>query len=521
MDNNIYIKKPNNTQSSLKIWLLRVVVIVLPATILMTVFIYLSIYGFASISFNGDNTVVSLSNNNYVKTINNYRSGSSQLIKKNNYTATVKNSTGSFITSLNTKGFLQTTNLAASLTPEASSTIIATNPYQCTVTIGGILYSYQCTPDSEITPIGNEAIKFKKQFFDPTKNIINNDTIEALSFNQQLMSLVQINDTQVWTIVKISPLSADDVESQEPHLELRQYSNGDFVTPTLTKKIDNARLTGMQPYQKGVILYSKDSLDAYYLTSFDGAMQKIPFTNLPKIDGFGFDIITQGEYITYYYKNTVRDDQMPKKVKNLSVSSVHKLAEPKITKTNYLYTSAFVCSDNTLCIYTQNNGQFIMQNDTKKTLYQVSGYTPYGDKLLLNINNNAVLYDIQKNSGYIAYSGSSDSSICGMQIVQKQIRLCVDSQASGDTYAMQLDLNKNKSVNIIDAMNQIAKNNHIGYITALGNTIFINTDLSQTYDPTTKTYNVNESMRQYAVKTINQAVKDAGVDVTKYQIIIN
>lgn len=521
MDNNIYITKPNNTQSRLKIWALRVIIIGIPLAVALTVVFYLGIFGFIQVTFGGSVANLSLVSDGGSKTIAEYKSGSSQLVKKNNYSATLKNNDGSYVTTVSTKGFLKKSTMDADLTPEAAASIIGTNPYQCTLTIGGVLYSYRCVTDSELKPLGNEVTTFKKQYLDQTKNIINTSSIDIFNYNQQLLSLLKTSDTQVWMIVRVNPAGdADDTDSKIV-TELRQYSNGDFTTPTKTRVLDNNQLTGMQAYQDGVIIYSKDSVDAHYLSSFDATLQKIPFSTLPIIDGYGFDIAIKGEFSSYYYKNRVRDDQMPKKVKNLSISSVYKLDQPKITPTKYLYTSAFMCADNTLCIYLQNKGQFIIQDEKQKSLYQVSGFDIYKEKLLLNMNNNVVLYDIQNNSGYIVYAGSVNSSICGIQIVRSEVRLCVDSQASGDTYAILLDFGKQKEVNIIEAMNVIAKNNHVDYITAISNTIFINTSLSQTYDTTSKTYNVDENMRQYAVKTINQAVKDAGLDTTKYKVIIN
>ena len=522
MDNNIYISSTNsNPKNHTLSLIIKIVVSIIVLSVVLIILFFISTRGYLSVTSNNTKVSLSLVNQFSQKDVGNYTDGNKMLIKKNDYTLLVHSANKSYISSVNTKGFFQHTNVNAQLTPSVKSSVIATNPYQCTFTMNDIVYSHWCLDNSEYDGQNNQETSLKKQYFDSTNEVIQTKDFVFLSNNQKLLSLAQVSKNEVWMIIKTYPVVDDAETSQEPFIELRKYINGDFGSPIDTRSIDSIELGNIKPYQEGYVLYSKDSVTAYYLESFDSTMQPISFEQLPKLDDYGFDIVVAGDYITYYYKNRLRDSGSDNKPQKLSISSVYKLKEKNTYITNYEYTSAFVCQKDTLCIFLKDKSEFIIQNNSSRTLFKVSDYLPYKNKVILNMMNNVVIYDIETNSGFIAYEGSSDTNICGMQVTLDSIRTCVDSELTDDTYALQLDTSQSETVNLLHGLGVISKNNHVDYVSAIGNTIIINTNIIAEYNEDTKTYKTDASKKYYATKLIMQSVSDAGIDPSLYNIVIN
>ena len=328
-----------------------------------------------------------------------------------------------------------------------------------------------------------------------------------------------MNDSEFWMLTKAGLEGIEpEGSSQSQQIVLKKYTANNILQPVSSRVIDK-NIMAMKQYKDGVILYSKDSVEAYYLSSFNELLEKINFTNLEAIDGYGYEIEIYGEEVSYYYNNHTRDEKITTKIKNLPISVVTKFAEPKIIKTPYVYTYAFSCGNNMVCIG-YDDSFIIRQDKGEKMIHKVYDYSVNGSSVLIQIDSMVVLYDVGDNSGTIVYQGNEYNTPCGIQSTFSGVRICVDDKKTGNLYSVQLDLKSPKNTNIIDVINQISENNYVDSVTVLGNIIYINDAVEPVYDETIDGYRDDPEESVYAEQSIRQTVSETGVDTNKYSVVI-
>ncbi|HPD99558.1 MAG TPA: hypothetical protein PKV52_04780, partial [Candidatus Saccharibacteria bacterium] len=329
-------------------------------------------------------------------------------------------------------------------------------------------------------------------------------------------------DNEFWVLAKIDqPGSDDENTSATKQIELMRYTDGRLDTPSSIREISIPNAMAMKKYKDGMIIYSKDDVDAYFLSSFEAQPQKINFAELDKIDGYGFDIEIYNNQISYYYKTHIRDTGNTAEINNLPITMVTDLKSPQLIDTPYIYSYAFACGDKNICIgLADENELVIVSGSSKKSVFNVRDYTIINNSLLLQIESTFVLYDVGDNSGTIVYQGNEYNTPCGIQSTFSGVRICVDAKKTGNLYSVQLNLNSPKSTNIIDVINQISENNYVDSVTVLGNIIYINDAVEPVYNEIIGEYLDDPEESAYAEQSIRQTVSETGVDTNKYSVVI-
>lgn len=497
----------------------RITLVILILSFVSLVVYFISQYGFIRVVSSDTNTTsVSLSSPGKTYTYKEYENGSIKLVKKSVYDMIIKSQNNSYFTNVSASGFFQTKTITADLKNVGNEKIMGTNPYNCSLISEGLFYSYICTDDVELIESANDgSTTLKKQI--PAQDETPGYTEDINYYFQKTLAITEMNDSEFWMLTKAGLEGIEpEGSSQSQQIVLKKYTANNILQPVSSRVIDK-NIMAMKQYKDGVILYSKDSVEAYYLSSFNEQLEKINFTNLEAIDGYGYEIEIYGEEVSYYYNNHTRDEKITTKIKNLPISVVTKFAEPKIIKTPYVYTYAFSCGNNMVCIG-YDDSFIIRQDKGEKMIHKVYDYSVNGSSVLIQIDSMVVLYDVGDNSGTIVYQGNEYNTPCGIQSTFSGVRICVDAKKTGNLYSVQLDLKSPKNTNIIDVINQISENNYVDSVTVLGNIIYINDAVEPVYDETIDGYRDDPEESVYAEQSIRQTVSETGVDTNKYSVVI-
>ncbi len=500
---------------------IRTIAFTIPILVIIFGIFVASQYGYLQIENQADQTIsIETNQNGNSSNDTTNKKKYKKLVKKGAYNVTINKEEGSFFTTVKVGGFLQTKNISPVFKNVGEQEIVASNALGCSFMFYDVLYSYLCSSIDESA--FDTGMIVKKQIKPTLENPGYTEEIELVKYGQKLLAILEISNQELWVLSRIDAAGNDSAETiSKPKIILSKYTNNNLLSATETRELDSdLNLSGLKKYKDAVILYSKNEVAAYSIDSFTSDLKKLDFKALDLIDGYIFDIEIFNNYMTYYYVNNIRDIENNINYTSLPISILENNIRSEVIATDYLYNYAFMCGDNLLCIGLSDN-LVIQSKDTKHTISSVFNHIVVNDRLVIHSKNELVYYDTDANEGTIIYTGSENNSICGLQTgLNNTVRLCADSRVTGDLYTLQLDVSKNKSINIVDAINLLAENNFIDDITVIGKYVYINDTIEPIYDRQSNTYKEDVDEKDYARKSILQSADRAGLLNNQYTVVV-
>jgi hypothetical protein len=479
--------------------------------ILTGLYIYYS-YGFIVLNIsNVDSAKVTITNSNGNKIIQNYKSGSNVLIKKGSYNIVVNNGDKNSFQPVNSKRFFQKSDInIGSLSYEDSSQVVASNSSSCIYPNNYRYYSYDCDSSVDLTE------HIQSTFDTPSyKRDLNKYAPD------ELLNQITTNKGSVYELINFH---SDSVASDK----IYQIRTLDSANPELILKSINIDYMsgdiGIVPYQNGIVVYSKNKTEAYYLESIDAKPKKIDFLTIDDIpESSTLALNGSGNYLSYAPQIKPRDgdEEFKSTTIKMSIFNGKNVYEVSISSD---FKKPMQCSADKICYIDGND--FVISSYTNNKLNEinrinnVTDYTTGDNEVGLVTKEGLVIYSIEKSSGYVAYSSEVQKNNCGVYYENNHYYLCMNNNDINQNLLIKLSKSQVKTDSILEQISPLTKNSFVENINISGDYIFITTSIISTINQSNGKYNEDKAEKEYAEKSINNSIKEAGIDTSKYKVII-
>lgn len=442
-----------------------------------------------------------------------------RLVSKGDYQATITQNDSSFFGVIGAGGFLTTKTIHAKLVNEKGRAFVGDNPGICGAFTGKLLLSFECHGRFTDTLVHTQATA-------TTPSIA--QKIKAAGVSGATESIVQTTGGTV-ALVRGSEY-ADSSTSIRAPLTLYSITSdariGDAASvPDLA---DDTPYT-LTPYKEGFILHNTNLTQVFYFSSVTAKPSEIKL-GAPKnkdLVSVAFDA-RNNSFLGVYTKGSkdgdASDDVAGKTSTKLTDYQLVITTNGKSKEYGYKGNIASIkfCGESLLCILDQDKINVYGFNGKLKFLYRVTsaqGMIPLGDRLIIGTEFGALNFDPKDRTGYydVRFGGYK---YCGLNPGVSTYNLCIVDRKN-NRVALYVDPAQPNVDSIDQKILKIAGLIYVTKVSAYQNSIFISGNFGETkYQADRKGYDYDPATKKAATDAINQAIDQAGIDRSKYQITI-
>lgn len=410
-----------------------------------------------------------------------------------------------------TKGFLRKTVVSISLKPQIKRRFVGNGPGACMSYVSGVLYSYSCSgsdtakahlPATGVQPSYNSNVSLD---IGQVEGIVNTDT----------------------EVVALAHSVDEEGGELGPHTA---YVLGAGFTPTIKKSLNDLDIDAKYSILasgKGFIVYDESFSDIKYYGSISDSPKSLNLGRPSDLTQRPLAISASDSSVLAEYSNKAdaQEESTGKGVgKAKSTLLLYKAGRSSEIHFKKQFESIALCGTNKLClldIYLHR--LFVYEANSKpKLLYTIENINSIkaaGKNILLVRDKSIIDFDVDKQSGHEIYS-SNNYSFCGLQKDKDSYLLC--AAINGQSMVLRLDPTTQNDDSIDEKIGQIAKLGEIDDLSIYGNYVYIFPDYGELiYSSDAGGYVYNPVVKDEILPRINQAIKDSGIDRSKYTIVIN
>jgi hypothetical protein len=490
-------------------WIIRHIKLVIGAVILLAVGLFLSQYGFLSISATGASpdttyTLAREGSNNQVIT-----GGSiTRLVKKGSYEITANNKGNSGFALAKISGYLTKKSIVVKLEPEKNRSFVGDNPSLCNFYVD-ILYSYDCNGNFASVVAHTPANGGESTYSQPVSSTIEGDIEDTLTTPAGVLALVRLSD----------------LESGASH---SAYILGPGAAPT-----GNYAIKGLNPnktyllknYQNGFIAYDDDLTQVYYFQSVDSQPGAIAISVNNQL-GSAYSLEADGSQLVLARTDTkINELNLDKPANNIKTQVVIYDQTSGQTKSVNLqgpyYRDVHTCGQKFLCALNSHRLEVFDISGTKpKFKYSISGVqqlNSLGDSLILTKGTGVMLLKPDSATANVLYSFGSYSP-CGLNVSGDKLIVCLE-QGNFHT-ALKLDLHNNFADLIDKQTYSLRADKNVKAVSIYGNFIYVSANYGEpVYDKASNSFGPDPQVKKTVDAAIDQKIKDLGIDEKKYQVV--
>lgn len=467
----------------------------------------------------GGNATYTITNlGNEKKTVLTSSKGSvKKLLPSGTYQVLVQQDGGSYLTTAQTKRFLQKNTVSSTLTKERARQFVGTNPAPCMAYEASVLYSFEC--NSLVSSITKHVPATATS---PSYVLPNTDT----KISGQIEGIVHTNEG---IVALLKTASADQGEIAHYVYVVAP----DFKTATLKNKFtakDITRLYAAKPYRGGFVTYETSTLGdiKYFATA---AAQPTTITiDKPTDSSFKpAKLNTSEDALVVHYTNNLSGEVadlegrgLNRKVKN--VIYVHSNNTTKQFTFTGQMNESMPCGAQLLCaLQDQHLTVYNIAGDKPKAEHTIVGIHEmfYGSRGLFVIGDNdqsIFSFNPQSGSGYVAYDLGKYHP-CGLTPTTTGLLVCT-IDPKGTKRALALDLDTADTSAVDKKLLNLQGISQIKTLSIQGKFIYIVPELGKLeYVPSLRRYDYDPAVKQAINKIINDKITSLGLDKSGYTIV--
>lgn len=436
-----------------------------------------------------------------------------KLVKKGTYEVVVKNGDENSFSIKQTKSFLRTNHVEATLNKESERSFIGDNPDPCMSYDQKILITYACGAN-----YGDASAHMPASQETPT-------TTENIGGDLSEIGLGGIINSGGKRLAYLEGhFDAESTEEERITIEVN-----DKFKPVNRFELKGDLSEGFHQiinYKDGFIIHNRELSDILYYKDPSSAPEKISMSGPEDTELAGQQLAVDGDRISAYYTNSDRelDSKEGKTVKDDGVSyvKVYENGDTRSFDFKGSYYLAQVCAEKYLCLL-QNRELTIYDISGKKAkektkISNVYSLKNVGTTLKIVRYDGVLDFDLSKMEGHLQYSFGGYTP-CGIETTQNGYVLCVISPKN-DKHALYID-NEKKNVDDIDKkMIKLRDMPFIDDVSIYKSYIYITPELGEPeYNETVNGYVPNPVIKQKANKDINAIITELGIDRSRYTVI--
>lgn len=439
-------------------------------------------------------------------------------LPKGKYNVIVRSDQGSFFTHVSTKPFLIKTSVSPSLEGEAYREIIGKSPGPCGYYDENTFITHSCSGT-----YGDAALHLPASIDQSTTTVNNGTDIEGANLGG-FFSL----DNNLYALTEQSltlPESQILATLQEVGPELVPKKN---IT---LSALSNQKFHYATKFKDGMLIYSSDYRDFYYLDKPDSTPQVINLDLPPqeKFTGVGLSVHQNTFAVAYGDRGTIDSE-------NLDSGEIQKgktrivVSQDNDSQTysfNETYGSFALCGENRLCYYTAKSlVVYEYQGKSIKEAFRIGGveyYTSKNDMVVAATNEGVLYIDPNSRSGkYIVTYGQYTP--CGLlDATTNGVILCIIDDKS-NRHSVFIEPKRAVEDRIDSQLAELASQPFIDTVSIYKNLIHITPDVGEpifAIDPSVGSggYISDPELVAKTAQQIKDALSYIGINQTKYTIV--
>jgi hypothetical protein len=464
----------------------------------------------------GSDTTYTLINqtNNKETVFKNQSGGFKQRVARGPYEVRVRQGASSYLAAFNSKRFLGTTTITATLATERARQFVGNNPAPCMYHTGSVLYSYECTSSFTMVNTHVPATATQPTYIAPAIGSRISGTVEGIvATNKQVVALSkEVNATRsnaTHTFYTISP-------DYKTIAKAGQFSTWDVIKNYTLK-----------PLGPGLVAHDSRFGDIKYFATPDSNPVTITVPKPSATDAEPDWSATNGNTLLLSFSNNligqvnnIEDSKPSGRVKNTMI--VHRSGKTKIFTVPGQITYGRLCSETLLCL---------VQHD-QLVVYDIAGKQPKRLRAFSGVDalevSGSTLYTLagkevyrlnpEDGTGSVVYSMGEYSS-CGLRPNAEGVLLCtMDPRNNKRALLINPAAENTDSIDKKVVALQTAREVHT--VSAYGKFIYISPNLGERqYIPSLGYFGYDPTMQANTNKAINDKLNEINIDRSVYTIV--
>lgn len=367
----------------------------------------------------------------------------SRFLPKGNYEVSASSTEKSLVSVTDTKGFLTTTKVQASLSPEKKRSFVGNSPLSCMYLAANSLYSYYCGDlYSNITEHFSTTAT-SAAYSSKNKNTATAGAVEGTA---------TVGD-KTFVLLNVPPIEGS---AKPAHTIYMAGDNFSLVNPVSLSDLDNQKSYKITNFQQGVLLYSSDLSD---IVSYGPSFSSPKHIKLPEVKDNTLQGLLVGSNKTTLVvarsnRIATESNNDPKaKLGNVKTQiDVYKDGAWKSLLLSQKLDDHFAevepCGYSSVCLIT-NQIMYVYDVSSKKpklkfTLTDSKHLVPAGGQLLIVRSGGILDMDIDHQTGYIEYAFGG-YKYCGLQDgTENGYVLCVKNP-DDKSFALYIDRSRDNT----------------------------------------------------------------------------
>lgn len=265
-------------------------------------------------------------------------------VKKGSYQVLVSDGTKNYYAFVETKGLLRKTVVAAKLATEKSRVFVGNNPSPCMTYFGDLLYSTECGESIRSLSKHIPAEGYMPSYTQSPSQSLLYGQFEGVSILKDNRPIALLKDVEGFAGYFMQVLNNNEAGGERVRLE--------GPNPNLTYSV--------QAYKEGVLLYSPEDTDAYYVDPSRGMQVTKVSLGLPNASGLLLQkVFVQDDRIVSVYSDNANLDILSDEESHSSLpkdppGKTEVIVSQNNTKVSYtlpfIYNSAAICGRERLCV---------------------------------------------------------------------------------------------------------------------------------------------------------------------------
>lgn len=435
-----------------------------------------------------------------------------KLVKKGSYEIFAQNNKESFITVVKTGGFLQTTAIEVSLSPEKSRSFVGNNPAPCMHYLSNVLVSYVCSGLFNRAQLHVPATPHSPTIV-RNPEITNDGSVE---------DIIKTTSGENLILIKAPGHDESDVA---PHTLYRLGEDLSLSSPTILDSLKDGVSYQLKVFGDGFIAHDSVFEHAVYFSNNGTKLKDITLGKVENSQLVPYSLsVSADEFIVAYGSSERLAVDTEPHTHNPVPSEiiVHNAQTQKRLSFDKQYGFVHLCGTDKLCgLYDEWLEVFDISDDSPRLLFRVSGIQridKVGEQLVLVRDNQVFGFDVDSRTGASQYS-FGEYEFCGLEISGVEYVLCLINDKN-DKIALAIDPSSNNMDSIDKKVLDLLKLPEVKNISAYKNILYVSPDLGDLiYVPEFQGFGYDPAIKNRVNATINQAVDELGIDRQKYQII--
>jgi len=433
-------------------------------------------------------------------------------MRRGSYEISITDGEKTFFTVVDLKGFFRKTRVIVEPQKERSRTFIGENPALCMHDFSGSLVSYDCTG-------GLDKVNYHVPATSRQPSYVQTN---VKGFTKTMEGIIDLKGETYIMAKEVDVIGSGPAHSLYKVNGPKQVLNPPYRNRHPLEGLEPQATYYIKNFSDGFVIYDNHFSSVKYYPSVGSQPQDVTLAgpNNKDLSPNPSPLDVSNDRLLSVYTNSYSfgDRARPKEIQSEIVYG--KKGQESHLTINAPISSARLCGTNKVCIVSDNTLSVYDSTSQKpKALFKVNNVNSIEntDRGLLLVNNRAVInLDVDKRTGHVDYTFGA----------YKFNRLVI----SKNGYILSLTNNKNIGVALKIDLNDENRDNIDKKISAFqtdptltahvyGKVIYIRPYIATLkFDSSTQNFGIDPIAKKAAVKKVNKALAENGIDTSLYQI---